>query len=223
MPKPPKLFWEKEEILLLKVRNRSNRVFLFEESFFRQNVSMESWSTLLTSSTKIYRQKTEIVSVIIRKPKDLGFSRKSCFCSLASHGHEELSLDNAPKNINKRPKTFHSLSKNDQNTVFLRKKHFLSRCFYEHLECSVGKPIGRSLTKRKTIFPEFMETIRKPNYFFWKKTFLSKKFVWTLRIQFLPPRRMFFGRKPTYFRLKTDNNKKHCFSDFSPENVSLDN
>ena len=34
LAKPPKPFWQKEEIFLLDVRKRSNRVVLFEEGFF---------------------------------------------------------------------------------------------------------------------------------------------------------------------------------------------
>ena len=170
MPKPPKLFWEKEEILLLKVRNRSNRVFLFEESFFRQNNSMQTWSALLTSPMKIYRQKTEIVSVIIRKPKELWLSRKNCICSIASNRHEECSLDNAPKKYRQKTKNISLVVRKRSKHSFLEKKPFPSTCFYENLECSVGKPFGKSLEKRRKIYTHFWKRFKNIYTFFRKNS-----------------------------------------------------
>ena len=153
---------KKKKFFCLRFEVDPIEYFFSKRVFFRQKFSMHTWSAVLTTPPKIYRQKAEIVPLIIPKPKEIWFSRINCFSSFSSHGHEEYSLDNAPKKLSITDQQhFTHCPKTIKNTISLRKKCFLSRCSSEHLECSVGKPIGKSLTKRRTIFANFLEKIWK--------------------------------------------------------------
>ena len=108
--------------------------------FSRRKFSMDTWSPVLTMPLRIYRHEPIFFS---RNPKPiiLWFSRKSCFCSISSHGHEESNFDNAPKKLSiKHQKHFTHCPKTIKKTIFL-KTRFSIEMFLWTLRMQCGNPV----------------------------------------------------------------------------------
>ena len=184
---------------------------LFEENFFRQNVSMRTWSSVLTTPPIFYRQRAWKYFSKIPNYEKVWFSRKSCFCSKFFTWIRRIqSWQRCQESINRRQKAFRSLSKNNQINNFLEKKGFY-RNVSINTQNADGQTHWKIFAKKRKIFAQIMEIIWNKRYFILEKQFHLKVFVWTLRIQFWPLRRKLVDRKPKLCRSKFDNDKKNNF------------
>ena len=114
--------------------------------------------------------------------------------SKLSKGHVEGDLDNPTlKNVNKRQKLFHSMSKIEMKKTFLRISVFLGNV---RMESSFGSSAE--------IFLTITEKFSLNYYFFWKTSFCWEKnffflemFLWTRSYKIWQPRRNNSGRDLT--------------------------
>ena len=159
----PKPFWQKDEIFLLKFRSRSKRVFLFEESFFSSKFFYAHLKCSFENAADILSTKSRnCFSNYPKNKRNTIFSNKLFFFIFFTWTRRIQSWQRSQNLSIIDQKHFTHCPKTIKNTISLRKKYFLSRCSSEHLERSVGQHIAKSLTKRRTIFANFLERNWKP-------------------------------------------------------------
>ena len=118
-----------------------------------------------------------------------------------------------PKIINKRLKTFHSLSENEQKNNYFEKKVFYRDVSMNTLNAVWANPLKNLWQKKKDFHPLFGNDSKKYIRSS-EKTVRLKGFLWVPRIQFWPPRQEMCDRKRTFFRSISDIDKKRPFWNF---------
>ena len=153
---------------------QEKHILYFKIVVFSQNVTLDTQIAVLASLPKLFRQKSEMFSLKIWKPKKsvVLFSGKKA-SSKRSDGHVECIFDKPVKNFLPKIRLF---------WWKWEKNCFPSKCSPGHADCSFGQRAKIVSSNIRNVFAQKLKT-KKSVFFSPEKSFL-KMFPWTPILHF---------------------------------------